>query len=57
MLNYFSQSVFNTFRSVHKSTFLQSGLDALGILVGVGSVIAMVSIGQGASGAPPFQEN
>lgn len=38
----------------HKD-FLQSGLAVLGILVGVGSVIAMVSIGQGAKAAVQSQ--
>lgn len=47
MLNYLSQSTFKALSSFRKN-FLQSGLAVLGILVGVGSVIAMVSIGQGA---------
>jgi putative ABC transport system permease protein len=47
MMMFLGQSVFNAVRSFHRN-FLQAGLAVLGILVGVGSVIAMVSIGQGA---------
>jgi putative ABC transport system permease protein len=47
MLMFLGQSVFNAVRSFHRN-LLQAGLAVLGILVGVGSVIAMVSIGQGA---------
>lgn len=47
MLMFLGLSVLNAVRGFYRN-LLQAGLAVLGILVGVGSVIAMVSIGQGA---------
>lgn len=47
MLNFLGQSAFNALRMFRRN-WLRSGLAMLGIVIGVGSVIAMVSIGQGA---------
>lgn len=50
MLNFLSQAAFNALRMFRRN-WLRSGLAVLGIVIGVGSVIAMVSIGQGAKAA------
>lgn len=47
MLSFVVQATFNAFRMFQRN-WLRSGLAVLGIVIGVGSVIAMVSIGQGA---------
>lgn len=54
MLSFLVQSAFNALRTFQRN-FLRSGLAVLGILIGVGSVIAMVSIGQGAKAAVESQ--
>lgn len=50
MLNFVRQSACNALRTFQRN-WLRSGLAVLGIVIGVGSVIAMVSIGQGAKAA------
>jgi putative ABC transport system permease protein len=54
MFSFLGQSAFNALRSFRRN-WLRSGLAVLGILIGVGSVIAMVSIGQGAKAAVQSQ--
>lgn len=54
MLNFVMQSAFNALRMFRRN-WLRSGLAVLGIVIGVGSVIAMVSIGQGAKAAVQSQ--
>jgi len=50
MMSFLGQSIFNALRMFQRN-WLRTGLATLGILIGVGSVIAMVSIGQGAKAA------
>lgn len=47
MGNFFVLTVFTAFRFLNRNR-LRSGLTTVGIIIGVGSVIAMVSIGEGA---------
>lgn len=54
MLSFVVQSAFNAIRMFRRN-WLRSGLAVLGIVIGVGSVIAMVSIGQGAKAAVQSQ--
>lgn len=54
MLNFVRQSARNALRTFQRN-WLRSGLAVLGIVIGVGSVIAMVSIGQGAKAAVQAQ--
>lgn len=54
MLNFVRQSACNALRTFQRN-WLRSGLAVLGIVIGVGSVIAMVSIGQGAKAAVQAQ--
>jgi putative ABC transport system permease protein len=54
MLNFVRQSSCNALRTFQRN-WLRSGLAVLGIVIGVGSVIAMVSIGQGAKAAVQAQ--
>ena len=50
MVSFFVLTVFTAFRFLNRNR-LRSGLTTVGIIIGVGSVIAMVSIGEGAKSA------
>lgn len=54
MYHFVLLTIFNSIRILQRSR-LQAGLAILGVLIGVGSVIAMVSIGQGAKAAVQAQ--
>ena len=50
MVSFFLLTVFTAFRFLNRNR-MRSGLTTVGIIIGVGSVIAMVSIGEGAKSA------